>query len=186
MLTLLPKYISLWRQVFWIKLKAIMRAVPWITVLEMLLLATFIFITSGRVFPETRDKFWIVMRCVARMVGALIVVLAFALVVLIGSGLFSMYHSAALYSPSRRHSVQISASRWKDGGTSIVEIRSRAFLDDTNLAYYSNNYDPQLIQVRWLDDAHLLVRYGATFIHPEIAHHCKANVAGIQVTCEPY
>lgn len=112
-------------------------------------------------------------------------------VVLIAGFLWAMYPSTTrgpvLYSPDGKH---VAVVTWAVGPLVVsediatVKVRQRSGLFAAEV-FSGPGYsaEPDELQVRWIDNDHLLIRYDRWFGY-DYSHACTPHAFGVEVTCE--
>lgn len=113
-------------------------------------------------------------------------------VMLLGGLVWATYPSTVrgpmVYSPDGKHAALVT---WDVGPLVVsddiatVKVRHRSGIFAAEVFSgpgYSN--DPDELQVRWIDNDHLLIRYDKWFGY-DYSHACTSHAFGVEVTCEP-
>jgi hypothetical protein len=113
-------------------------------------------------------------------------------VILFAGFLWAMYprtvRGPVAYAPDGKH---VAVVTWAVGPLVVnddiatVKVRHRSGIFSARVFSgpgYSN--DPNDLQVRWIDNDHLLIRYDKWFGY-DYSHACTPHAFGVEVTCEP-
>jgi hypothetical protein len=116
-----------------------------------------------------------------------------ALSVILLAGFFWAMHprtarGPVVYSPDRKHAAVVT---WAVGPLVVnddiatVKVRRSGIFSAKVFSGPGYSNDPDDLQVRWIDNDHLLIRYDRWFGY-DYSHACTAHAFRVEVTCEPW
>jgi len=134
-------------------------------------------------FARSRSK---LSQIAGTLSGSIIVVLSGCLLLLYGCGMVLKYRSVPSYSPNGKYMAQVTELDFGavDMFHTTVELYSRWHFFPK--AVFTSYGDPREVEVRWLSDSQVVIRYASGF-RPNQAFpsRCAQHFKTVNITCEP-